>query len=142
MSDATYRVHEERSLAGIIAEIRAELKEFVQTRVQLLRSELKETAASVKVALPMAILAVVLLATGYLLLTLAIVGLVAVAFWNNPYVWFFSFLIVGFLWLLGGVMMAFFAANQFKTRAVFPKKTLEVLRADKAWLQNEARSEV
>jgi uncharacterized membrane protein YqjE len=142
MSDATYRVHEERSLAGIIAEIRDELKEFIQTRVQLFQSELKETAASVKVALPLVIVATTLLATGYLLLTLALVGLVAVAFWNNPYVWFFSFLIVGFLWLLGGMMMAFLALNQFKTRAVFPNKTMEVLKADKAWLHSEARSQV
>jgi uncharacterized membrane protein YqjE len=142
MSDATYTVHEGRSLAGIIAEIKDELKEFAQTRVQLLQSEMKETTANIKAALPLAIVGVTLLVTAYLLLTLALVGLVAAAFWHSPYAWFFSFLIVGILWSLGGAMMAYFAVRQFKTRAMFPKKTVEVLKADGAWLQRESRSQV
>src|SRR5437016_3002237 len=140
MSDRAYALRDERSLAEIIAEIKDEVKEFIQTRVALLQSELKDNISSLKKALPLAAIALVLLGTAYLLLTLALVALIAVAFWGNPYAWFFALLIVGGVWLLGGGMMAFFAYNQFCSHGLVPKKTVEVLKADKMWLESEARS--
>ena len=142
MNDTSYVVNHEKSWAATIADIKEEVISFVETRVNLFRAELKETLSSLKAALPLALIAAVTLLTAYLLLTLALVGLIAVAFWGSPYAWFFAFLIVGGLWLIAGGMLAFFAYNRMRTRGKFPKRTIEVLKADKLWLQTEARSQV
>jgi uncharacterized membrane protein YqjE len=130
----------DRSLGSIVTEIRDELKEFATTRLEMLKAELQEGLATIKRVIPAAAAAMVFLATAYVLLTLAIVGLVAVAFWNNPYRWFFAFLIVAVVWAITGALTAWMALRRLRTHGLFPKKTVEVLKADKIWLQNEARS--
>jgi uncharacterized membrane protein YqjE len=126
----------------VVHEIKEEVKEFVDTRVMLAKSELRETVEAMRLGIPMAVMALVLVGTGYLLLTLALVGLVAVAFWGSPYAWFYSFLIVGGLWLILGALTAFFAYNEFRSHGMFMKRTMTVLQQDKVWIQNEARSQV
>jgi uncharacterized membrane protein YqjE len=132
----------DRPLASIVAEIRDEVKDFAGTRVEMLKAELQESRATLKRVIPSAAAALVLLATAYMLFTIALVGLVAVAFWNNPYRWFFAFLIVAVLWAVIGAITAFMAIRRLKTHGLFPRKTVEVLRADKTWLQNQVRSEL
>jgi uncharacterized membrane protein YqjE len=131
--------NQHRSLGVIVAEIRDELKSFVHTRVEMMRSELDESLAAARVGLPLMVLALLLGAVGFLLLSVAVAVLVAGAFAGNPYGWFLGFLIVGLLWTLFAAVAAFFAYNAFRKR--FPKRTLEVLKADKMWLQSEVRSQ-
>ena|SRR5438270_11454379 len=140
MSETRYTVHEEthRSLAEVVAETRDEIKDFLQTRMQLLISELKEKAKNSKKAAILGGIAAVLGGMAFLLLTLAIVGLIAVAFWGSPYAFFFAFLIVGVFYAILAAMLAIGAARQVKSLA--PQKTIEVLKEDKVWLQSEARS--
>jgi uncharacterized membrane protein YqjE len=130
----------DRTLASIVAEIKDEVKDFARTRLEMLKAELQESRATVKHVIPAAAVAMVLLATAYMLFTLAIVGLVAVAFWTNPYRWFFAFLMVAVLWAVAGALTAWMAVRRLRTHGLFPRKTVEVLKADKVWLQNEARS--
>jgi uncharacterized membrane protein YqjE len=141
MSDASYVVNHQRSLADIVAELKAEAKEFIQTRVRMFQSELNETLRAVKLAAPMAAIAAVFGFVAFVLLSFGLVALVEVAFVGNAYGWFFSFIIVGFLWLCFAGMMALFAVKRLQGRALFPTKTMQVLKADKAWMQQEARSE-
>lgn len=129
-----------RSLAEILAEAKNELKEFVETRVELLRREMNERLAVLKIAAPLAIVGALFLSTAFLLLSLALVALFAAVFTGNDYRWFFGFLIVGFLWSVIGGTAALLAKKRFSKRSMVPQKTIEVLAADKAWLQNEARS--
>ena len=42
------------TLAAIAAEMKEELKEFVQTRIEMLKQELREKAARLKIAAPLA----------------------------------------------------------------------------------------
>src|SRR3989454_5238895 len=84
MNNAAYTSNHERSLGSVAAEIRDELLDFIHTRVQMFKSELQETLATFKHVMPTAVIALTLLATAYLLLTLAVVGVGAVAFWSNP----------------------------------------------------------
>jgi len=128
-----------RSLGVIVAEIRDELKSFLHTRVEMIRSELDETRAAARVGLPLIVLALLLGAVGFLLLSVAVAALVAGAFAGKPYAWFLGFLIVGFLWTLLAAVAGFFAYNAFRKR--FPKRTLEVLKADTMWLQSLVRSQ-
>jgi len=142
MSETRYTVNQGngRTLAEVLAETRDEIKDFIQTRVQLLVSEMKEKAAKSKSAAILGAIAAVLGITAFLLLTLAGVGLIAVAFWGSPYAFFWGFLIVGLFYGLIAGMLAMGAARQLKSFA--PQKTIEVLKEDKIWLQSEARSQV
>jgi uncharacterized membrane protein YqjE len=142
MSETRYTANQvnNRTLAEVLAETRDEIKDFIQTRVQLLISELKEKAANSKKAAILGGIAAVLGVMAFLLLTLAVVGLIAVAFWGSPYAFFFAFLIVGVAYAMFAGMLAMGAIRQVKSFA--PTKTIEVLKEDKVWLQSEARSQV
>lgn len=142
-SDARVINHnQERTLRNILREIGAGVTEFLDTRVQMAKSEFRETLGAVKTAIPLAVMAAALVVTGLLLLTVALVSLIAGAFAGSPYAWFYGFLIVGVCWVAFGAVTAFFVVNEFRGRGRFPKRTIEVLKADKAWLQHEARGNV
>jgi uncharacterized membrane protein YqjE len=129
-----------RSLGAILSDIADELKEFLNTRIQMIKSELHETMRAVTVALPLGLFALILVGTGFLLMTGAVVVLVAAAFAGHAYAWFFAFAIVGVLWTAAGGAAAFFAYNEFRSKSMFPKHTVEVLKADKIWIESEART--
>jgi len=131
-----------RSLAVIVAEIKQELKEFTQTRIEMLKTELREKIARWKIAAPLAGVGTLFLVTAYLLITLSLVALAAVFLGNTQYRWFFAFLGVGVLWsVLGGVAI-YIAKREFELNRLIPQKTVEVLKDDKVWLQKEARNQI
>jgi len=138
--ETRYRNGHERSLTAIIAEIKEQLKEFVSTRFEMVKAELQETKSAAKIAVPLVLIALALFATAFLLLTMAAVVLVAFAFAGSPLAWFYSAIIVGFVWLCLAGICVFFAYNAFRSHSIFPTRTLEVLKADKLMLQAEARS--
>src|SRR2546430_10863618 len=129
-----------RNLGAILADIVQELQEFVNTRIQMVKSELHEAMSAMSVTLPLGLVALILGGTGFLLLTGAVVVVIAAAFAGNAYAWVYAFLIVGVLWIAFGGVAAFFAYNEFRSKAKFPKHTVEVLKADKVWMQSEART--
>jgi|SRR5579859_3143344 len=133
-------VHNGRSLVAILAEIRDELKDFAQTRIELFKRELQEKAAVIKSSVPAALIGVAFLTTAFLLLSLALVALVAAGFGDSTYKWFFGFLIVGVFWSVAGGMALYMAKRRLTQHGLTPQKTAEVLSGDKAWLQNEARN--
>jgi uncharacterized membrane protein YqjE len=139
---ASGNMHYQRNLADVVAEIKDEIKSFVQTHIEMLRSEWSETRTTLSRGLPLVVIAVTLLGTAYLLFTLAAVSLVVVAFYGNPYAWFLAFLIIGGLWAIGGAMMAYFAYNVLHNHAMFPRRTVEMLKADKMWLHNQAGEQI
>ena len=130
------------TLGEVVAEIKDEFKEFVQTRVQMFKAELHDKVTAWKAGAMLAAVGLLFLGTAYLLITLALVGLVAVAFWGSPYAWFLGFLIVGVVWALIGGIAAFIAVREFRSQGLAPKKTIEVLKEDKMWLQSEAESQI
>lgn len=129
-----------RNLGAILSDVVEELKEFLNTRIELIRAELQETLSAVKIGLPLGILALVLATTGFFLLTGAVVVIVAWAFSGSPFAWFYAFIIVGIVWIAFAGTAAFFAYNEFRAKAQFPKHTVEVLKADKVWIETEART--
>ena len=141
MSSNAESNHTVRSLAAIAAEMKQELKEFVETRIAMLKSELREKIAHWKIAAPLAGIGVVFLGTAYLLITLALVALAA-AFIDSPYRWFFALIGVGVLWALLGGVAVYIAKREFELNRLMPEKTLEVLKGDKVWLQKEARNQI
>jgi len=131
-----------RSLGEIVAEMKAEVKEFVQTRFEMFETEVQEKIKSLKIAAPLAGLGALLLGTAYLLFTMALVGLAVAFFRDSPYRWFFAFGIVAVLWTLLGGVVAYFAKREFELNSLAPKRTIEVLKGDKLWIQSEAKNQI
>jgi uncharacterized membrane protein YqjE len=131
-----------RGLAGVLNEVKDELKDFLQTRIVMLKAELGEKMRNFKTSLPMLATAVVFLGTAFLLFTLCLVGLISVAFYGDPFRWFFSFIIVAVLYSIIGGMAAVFGLRDLRAQGIMPRKTIKVLKEDQIWLQHETRTQV
>ncbi len=131
-----------RTMAGVISELKQEAKDFLQTRLDMLRSEMRSTVKAWKTTLPMIVIGVVLLASAWILLTWALVSIIAYAFGTGPLAWFFAFLIVGFAYSVGGAICAAVAFRELRGNEVLPRRTLRVLKEDQLWLQSEARTQL
>jgi len=131
-----------RSLAAVITDLKEELKQFLQTRAEMLKNELQEKSKRLKAALPLVVAGALLLATAYMLITLALVGAVAGALHANPYRWAIAFGGVGILWALLGGVAAYFAKRELELKGLIPEKTISVLKGDKLWIQKEAKSQI
>ena len=131
-----------KSLGAIVAEMKEELREFAQTRIEMFKAEVREKTKTLKIAAPLAAVGALLLATAYLLFTMAFVGLAVAFFADSPYRWFFAFAIVAVLWTLLGGIAAYFAKREFELKGLMPKKTIEVLKEDKIWIQAEAKNQL
>lgn len=131
-----------RSLAEVAAEIKEEIKDFAQTRIRLFKAESQQKLALLKIAALLAGVAVVLLATAYVLITLGLAALIAAIFANNPYHWVFGFFGVALLWAVVGGIAAYFAKREFALKGIMPTRTLQVLKGDKIWIQREAKNQL
>ncbi len=131
-----------RGLTLSLKDVLLQIGPLLQTRLDLAASELKETLGGAKVAAPLAIITIVLAATAYLFLMVALAGVVAGLLKSSPYRWPLAFSIVGGLWLLIGGIAAYFALREVQIRGFFPERTLEVLEGDKIWIQNEAKNRI
>jgi uncharacterized membrane protein YqjE len=131
-----------RSLTAIVEEIMRELAELVETRIAMLKSELREKTAQWRVAAPYAAFGVVMLGTSFVLMNLALVALVAMLIGNKPYCWVVAFLSVAVLWALVGGVSAFVGKQKFQQSGIVPNRTIETLKDDKTWLQNQARNRI
>lgn len=132
----------ERSMGSVVSELKDEAKDFVSTRIEMLRSEMKDKVASFKIAGVMIAGALLLGGTAWLILTGALVAVIAAAFYPSDYAAFFALIIVGVGYALIAGVMAAFAMRELKRRGVKPERTLRVLKQDQVWLQNEARSQL
>lgn len=133
-------MHTEKSIGVILAETKSEFMEFFDTRLQILRTELKEKVNSLKQSLPLLLVAAALLFAGWITLTFALVVLIRAWFLPSPYAWMWASLIVGCFYSVGGIAVGWFGYSEIKAVGVAPKRTLEVLKQDQVWIQNEART--
>jgi len=124
-----------RSLQASLQEIKNELKEFVQTRFDILKNEMQQKITAIKAALPMAVIAMLLLATAWFLLTGAIVAAIALALG-----WPAAFAIVAGAYLIFGVLIGWLAYKEITAQSLKPERTLQVLKQDQIWIEQEAKS--
>jgi uncharacterized membrane protein YqjE len=138
------RLHETngRSFAAVINDLKAEGKAFVNTRLEMLKAEMNEKVAALKASLPMLVVGAVFALTAWLVLTAAIVCIIAVAFGPGMMSWFYATLIVGLAYLLIGGAASFFAMSEVKRANLKPERTLRVLKQDQVFLQSESNSVV
>jgi uncharacterized membrane protein YqjE len=131
-----------RTVGSILSDTKEELKEFLETRIAMLRTELSDKLAMVKAAAPLAVVGIVFLMTAYVLFTLGLVGLIVAFLPDNPYRWCIAFFAVAVLWGIIGGLTAYFAMREFKLKELMPRRTMQVLKEDKMWLQSEVRNRV
>jgi len=78
------RFENERSLQGMLQDIKNEIKEFVHTRFEIFKREMQDKLSAYKAAMPMAIAGALFIATAWFLITGAIVAAIALALgWPN-----------------------------------------------------------
>lgn len=131
-----------RTLAEVVADMKVEIQEFAQTRIRLFKAEFQQKLALLKGAVLLTAVAVVFLASAYLLFTVGLVALIAALLADNPYRWVFGFFGVALLWAVVGGIAAYFAKREFKVKGIMPTRTLEVLKGDKIWIQHEAKNQL
>ncbi len=130
----------DKSLAGLIAETKQEIREFVTTRLGLLKAEFSEKARIFKYAIPLLLVTAALLLAAWMTLTFALIALLHGVFLPGPYAWFWAALIIGGAYLVLGIVVGWFAYSEIKSVGVAPNRTLQVLKQDQIWLQNEVRT--
>jgi len=129
-----------RTIAAILADTKDELKQFIETRIALLRTELGEKVTKIKRAAPLAAVAVLMLGTAYLLFTLALVGLVLALLPANSFRWCLAFLAVAVLWSILGFIAVTLAKRRLALIELMPKRTIGVLKSDGVWIQSEVKN--
>jgi Putative Actinobacterial Holin-X, holin superfamily III len=133
-------VHSEKSIGTVLAETKEELKNFVQTRLAILKAELSEKIKSWKALIPLAITAALVLVTAFFAVTFTLVALLAGLFQPRPLAWFFGGAIVSLLYLAIGAILGLTAVNRIKAVQMVPTRTLEVLKQDQIWIQKETKA--
>ena len=133
-------MHTEKSLATLLAETREELKEFVTTRLGILKAEIDEKISTLKSVVPLLLIAAALLLAGWMALTFALIALLHGVFLPSPFAWLWSALIVGGAYLVLAIAIGWFAYGEITSAGITPTRTLKVLKQDQVWLQNEART--
>jgi len=133
-------VHTEKTIAAILSETKDELKQFVATRVNILKAEMDEKISRIKSVIPLAIVAVVFLLSGWMVLTFALIALLHALFVPSVYAWLWASLIVTAVYMAVGAIAGWLAYSEIKATNLTPTRTLKVLQQDQVWIQNEART--
>ncbi len=126
-----------KTLTGVINEAKDELKEFLDTRLQMLMTEMKQKLSVWRLVLPGLVVAAVIAFVGFILLSVALVAAIATAIG-----WGWSFLVVGVFYCIVAGSIFFLAYGEIKSEGMAPERTVRVLKQDKVWLQNEARTQL
>ena len=129
-----YRVEE---IKWSIKELRNDLQEFIATRLQIFSGEMKEKIAAWKAIIPMLGVALVCAVMALLVLTGALVYVIAMGIGIG-----YALLAVGIGYLLFGILLGGLGYREIARQGMAPKRTIHVLKQDQAWLQSEAKSQM
>lgn len=127
-----------RALRDVLQEIKDEVRDFVITRLDILKVELNEKKARVKSALPLLAAGAVLAIGAFFAFTFALIA-VAATLIEGPWAWAIGAAIVFALYAIAGGALAWMGYKEVSTEGLAPERTLRVLKQDQQWIQNEAR---
>jgi fatty acid desaturase len=123
-------------------ECKEELQDFAATRLEMLRGEMKDKLANLKLALPALALGAILLLAAFFLFTWGLVSLIAMAMIGKPYAYTVAFFVVFALYAMAGGATAAYGLKTLSSQGLTPERTLRVLKQDQIWLQSEARTQL
>lgn len=133
-------MNHEKSLGDVLAEVKGELTEFLETRFQILRAEIKDILRTWKYCLPLLLGAGALLLASWMVITFAFVALIHGWLLSSPFAWAWAGLIVGAIYLIVAGVIGWFAYGELRKAGLVPKRTLEVLKQDQNWVESEAKA--
>ena len=133
-------MHNEKSIREVVNETKADLKQFLDTRFRLLKSEVEEKIRSFKYSIPLLIGGAFFILTGWMTLTFSLIALVHAWFVPSAYAWAVGAFIITTLYLLVGGLLGWMGYREFKSATLLPKRTLTVLQEDKLWIDQERRA--
>ncbi len=131
-----------KSPIEVLTDLKMEVLDFVSTRVAMLHSEMQENIRALKIAMPALIVGLMLLGTGWLLLTGFLVVMIAMAFAPHPWAYSLSFIIVAAGYLIFGGIAAAAAWKRIAGKGLTPWRTIRVLQQDKVWIEAEAKAQL
>jgi uncharacterized membrane protein YqjE len=124
----------------LLSETKEELKSFVTTRVEILKAEINEKISTWKSVIPLLLGALALVLAGWMALTFALIAFLHTLFLPSAYSWLWGALIVGAVYIVLAITIGWFAYGEISETGIAPTRTLDVLKQDQVWLQNEART--
>lgn len=124
----------ERSTAGLFADLAAEIGLLVRQEVALLKAELREKFGRAGRGAVALVVGAALAVSGWLvLLAAAVLGLALVL----P-AWLAALVVGAATVALGGILLAF-GKNRLAAASFVPRRTLDSLREDEAWIRERFR---
>lgn len=130
----------EKSIATVLAETKDELRQFIETRIAMLRAEIQEKISTWKSAIPLLVVSIAILLAAWITLTIAVMALIHTLLSASAYAWFWAGLITGGAYLLIGGTLFWFAWSELRSTGIAPVHTMEVLKKDQIWIRKEAKA--
>ena len=137
-----HAIENNKSVAQVASELKNDARDFVATRLQILKQEMDEKISIWKGALPILAFAALIGATAFLAFSFALIAFFAAIFQPSPWAWCFGALIVLAIYFFVAVGLFYLGRRELTQAGLAPKRTLHVLKQDQVWIQNEARSQV
>lgn len=131
-----------KSVPEIIADLKAELQDFVRTRIAIIRAEINEKVRDIKTAVPLLAAALLLALTAWFVVTALLVMIIGAAFLPHPWAYPLGLLIVSVVYLILGGLMGMAGWKQITKKSMKPERTIRVLQQDKLWIQEEGRAQL
>jgi uncharacterized membrane protein YqjE len=129
----------DRPLREMLQDIKDQLRDFANIRIEMLKAELREKIQHLKTAAPMLIAAIVFAAGAFLTFTFGLVAVIATLL-QNPYSWAIAAGAVFAIYALVAILLGWLGFKEIQHEGLAPQRTLRVLKQDQLWLKNEARS--
>jgi len=132
--------NEVKQFSDVINQIKQDAKDFVATRLQMLRAEMKDKVTAWKVAVPLLTAAALCGLLAFALLNFAILSFLAGWFAPDVYRWCYAALILFGFYAILGAGLYWVGRRQLRSAPFAPQRTLRVLKQDQIWIQTEART--
>lgn len=124
---------DDRSLGDLFADLARELGELVRQEAQLAKAELRQNASQAGRAIAALVVGGAIVYAGVLaLLAAAILGL-----GQAGLPWWLAALLVGIVVVVIGAIVTTRARAALQTTALAPQQTIETLKEDRAWVNEQ-----
>jgi uncharacterized membrane protein YqjE len=132
---------EPEGLAALFTRMADDLTQLFDTKIALLKVEIKEDIDAYVRGGVMILVGGVVVAVGFALLNVAIAFLVSVLFEGSsltqPVRYALGFVITAMVYLVAGTATIIITKNRLAKQGIVPRRTLAELERDKEWLQKE-----
>jgi uncharacterized membrane protein YqjE len=132
-------INNDKSLTRVLQEIKDDLRDFANTRYEMLVAEFNEKIRVWKLSLPMMAIGATLAIGGFFAFTFGLVALFARIIGTN-YAWLWGALVVTVLYFAAGGVFGYLGYREIKETGLKPDRTIQVLKEDQQWIKNETRA--